>query len=110
MDMSLEPPCMEILVGVRPSRIEVKTWQCWGHVGTFFALGRLFFALGWILNASCTFLAHVGCFCRASGRSGLDFGWSEAGFGTFQTTFDDVFGHSQARVTEMLLMQQNHNF
>ena len=83
---------------------------CWGHVGTFFASGRLFFVRGWILNASCSFLAHVSRFFRALGRSALDVGWSEAGFGTFQTTFDDAFGHSQACVTEMLLMQQNHSF
>ena len=76
----------------------------------FSLLGVFFFALGWFLSASCIFFAHVGRFFRALGRCGLDFGWSEAGFGAFKTTFDDVFGHSQARITEMLLMQRNHNF
>ena len=31
-------------------QIEVRTGPCWGYVGSFFALGRLFFALGHILN------------------------------------------------------------
>ena len=83
---------------------------CWPYVGTFFALERLFFALGWFLSASCTFLAHVGRFFRALGRSGLDFGWSGAGFGAFKTEFVEDFWRSQARTTEMLFMQQNHNF
>ena len=89
---------------------QAKILACWGHVGTFFALGRLFFALGWFLSASCTFLARVGRFFRALDRSGLDFGWSEASFGALKATFEDVFGPSQARITEMLLMQQNHSF
>ena len=84
--------------------------SCWHYAGSFFALGRLFFALGWFSSASCTFLAHVGRFFRALDRSGLDFGWSEAGFGAFRNTFEDVFEHSRARITEMLLMQQNHSF
>ena len=82
----------------------------WAHVGTFFALGRLFFARGWVLNASCTFVAHVGRFFRAWGRSGLDFGWSGQGFGAFKTTFVDDFWRLQARITEMLLMQQSCSF
>ena len=61
------------------------------HVGTFLALGRLFFGLGWFLNDSCTFFAHVGRFFRALGRSGLDFGRSGVGFGAFTTTFVDDF-------------------
>ena len=101
---------MFFLGGAKGAKLEAKILPCWQYVGTFFALGRLFFDLGWILSALCTFLAYVGRFFRALGRSGLDFGWSEAGFGAFKTTFDDVFGHSQARITEMLLMQQNHNF
>ena len=90
--------------------MEVETPSCWGHVGTFFALGRLFFALGWFLNASCTFLAHVGRFFRAWGRSGLDFALSRQGFGAFKTTFVDDFCRWHASITEMLLMQQNHSF
>ena len=47
--------------------MEVETPPSWIHVGTFFALGRLVFALGWFLNASCTFLGHVGgCFWNIS--------------------------------------------
>ena len=83
---------------------------CWPYVGTFFALERLFFALGWFLSASCTFFAHVGRFFRALGRSGLDFGWSGAGFGAFKTEFVEDFWRSHARTTEMLFMQQNHSF
>ncbi len=63
----------------------------WHYVGTFFALGRLFFTLAWFLNASCTFLAHVGRFFRAWGRCGLDFGGSGQGFGAFTTTLVDDF-------------------
>ena len=83
---------------------------CWHAVDSFFALGRLFFALGWFLSASCGFFAHVGRFFRALGRSGLDLGWSGEGFGAFKTTFVDDFWRQQARITEMLLMQQNHSF
>ena len=87
-----------------------QTWPCWAHVGTFFALGRLFFALGWFLNVFCTFLAHVGRFFPTLGRPGLDFGSSGPGFRAFKTTFDDVFWRSHARVAEMLIRQQNHSF
>ena len=82
----------------------------WHYVGTFCALGRLFFVLGWFLSASCTFLALVGPFFRASGCSGLDFECSGAGFGAFKTTFVNDFWRLQARITEMLFMQQNHSF
>ena len=37
------------------SKTQAKNDVCWSHVGTFFALGRLFFALGWFLNAFRTF-------------------------------------------------------
>ena len=80
---------MSLLVGGPDSEIQAKTDVCWAHVGTFFALGRLFFTLAWFLNASCTFLAHVGRFFRAWSRCGLDFGWSGQGFGRFKTTFVD---------------------
>ena len=58
-------------------------------LASFFALGRIFFVLGWFLNTSCTFLAHVGRFFRAWGRCGLDFGWSGQGLGRLKTTFAD---------------------
>ena len=61
------------------------------HVDTFFTLERLFFVLGWFLSVSCTFLARVGRFLRALGRSALDLGPSRAGFKGFKTTFYDVF-------------------
>ena len=83
-----------------------KLGPCW----PVFALGRLFFALGWFLNVFCTFLVHVGRFFRALGRPGLDFGSSGPGFRASKTTFDDVFWRSRARVAEMLVMQQNHSF
>ena len=73
----------------RPSQTQGRPRPCWAHVGTFFALGRIFFVLGWFLNTSCTFLAHVGRFFRAWGRCGLDFGWSGEGFGRLKTTFAD---------------------
>ena len=34
--------------------------SCWGHVGIFFALGRLFFALGRLLGACWAFVALLG--------------------------------------------------
>ena len=108
--LPLKHTAFAFLGGAKSFQILDEMASCRHYVGTCFALGRLFFVLGWILSASCTFLAHVGRFFRASGRSGLDFGWSEAGFGTFKTTFDDVFGHSQARITKMLLMQRNDSF
>ena len=76
----------------------------------FSLLGAFFCALGWFVNASCTSLAHVGRFFRAWGRSGLDFGRSGQGFGAFKTTFVDDLCRWQARITEMLFIQQNHNF
>ena len=60
---------------------------CW-HI---FRSWALFFGLGWFLSDSCTFFAHVGCFFRALGRSGLDFGGSGVGFGAFTNTFIDDF-------------------
>ena len=102
--------CISLLGEARSFQILDEMASGWHYAGAFFTLGRLFFALGWFLSASCTFLARVGRFFRALDRSGLDFGWSEAGFGALRTTFEDVFGHSQARITEMLLMQQNHSF
>ena len=60
---------------------------CWHYVGSFFALGRLFFDLGWFLSDSWTFFPHVGCFFRALNRSGHDFEGSGAGFGALKTTF-----------------------
>ena len=63
----------------------------WDYVGTIFGLGRLFFALGWFLSASCTSVARAGCFFRALARSGLDFGRPGAGFGAFKTTLVDDF-------------------
>ena len=43
------------LGGAKPAKIQAETSACWGHVGTFFGLGRLFVVLGWFLHASCTF-------------------------------------------------------
>ena len=90
--------------------MELQIPPRWDHVGTFFAPGRLFFALGHLLGVCWAFFAHVGRFFRALGRSGLDFGWSGAGFRAFKTEFVEDFWRSQARTTEMLFMQQNHSF
>ena len=101
---------MELLGEAPESQDPVGNFSSWVHVGTFFALERLFFAVGWFLSASCTFLAHVGRFFRAWGRCWLDFGWSGQGFGRFKTTFVDDFWRYQTRITEILFMQQNHSF
>ena len=84
---------LHVLPSGRPttSKMEPRTDVCWAHVGTFFALGSLFFALGRFLSASCTFETRVGRFLRACGRCGLDFGWSGQGFGAFPTTFVNDF-------------------
>ena len=59
------------------SRVSLaKLGPCWGHVGSFFALGRLFFALGRLVSVCWAFFAHVGRFFRVLGRSGSDFGAS----------------------------------
>ena len=57
--------------------MEVETPPSWaklGHVGTFFALGRLFSALGRLLRVCWAFFTHVVRFCRVLGRSRIDFG------------------------------------
>ena len=87
MDMCLEPPCMEVLGGAKSFQILDEMASCWDHVGTFFALGRLFFALGRFLCTFWALLAHLGRFFRFFGRSGLDFAGSRAGFGAFKPTY-----------------------
>ena len=79
--------CFSLLGEAPESQDPGNSRTCWDHVGTFFALGRLFFGLGRFLSDSCTFFPHVGHFFRVLGRSGLDFEGSGAGFGTFKTTF-----------------------
>ena len=102
--------CISLLGEARSFQILDEMASGWHYAGAFFTLGRLFFALGWFLSASCTFLAHVGRFSRAWGRSGLDFGWSGQGFKAFKTTFVDDFWRQQERITGMLPMQQDHRF
>ena len=46
---------------------------CWHYVGSFFALGRLFLALGRPLRVCKAFFTHVRLFFRVLGRSGSDF-------------------------------------
>ena len=68
------------LVGVRPAKIEVKTWPCWGHVGAMLAHFSL-------LGASRTHFSHLAalvvalyCFFDTLERSGGDIGALEAPF------------------------------
>ena len=50
-----------------------KLGSCWHYVGSFFALGRLFLALGRLVCVCKTFFTHVRLFFRVLGRSGSDF-------------------------------------
>ena len=46
---------------------------CWHYVGSFFALGRLFLALGRHLRVCWAFFTHVRLFFRVLGGAGSDF-------------------------------------
>ena len=82
----------------------------WHYVGTFFALGRLFFALGCLLAPCCAFVAHAGRFFDVLGRSGSDFGASRDKFEGSETSFFEVLSRAQACNTNKLRICQNHNF
>ena len=83
---------------------------CWGHVGSFFALGRLFFALErpprvcWPFFYSCsTFFSR--------------FGWLRVGclaiqgqFRGSETTFFGVLSSAQVCNAKKLRMCKNHSF
>ena len=56
---------------------------CWDHVGTFFALGRVFVALWRLLCILWALVGRLGRIFLARGRPGLDFG----GFGSHPGTF-----------------------
>ena len=56
--------------GPKGSKRRPTSAPCWGHVGTFFAIRRLFFVPGWFLPASCTFWPILVVFF---GPAGLDF-------------------------------------
>ena len=76
-----------------------------------FSLLGVFFSLlvgSWALLEH--FLLILIVFFRVLGRSELDFGWSGTGFGAFKTTFLAACWCQQAHVTEILFMQENHNF
>ena len=83
---------------------------CWHYVGTFFALGRFFFALGRLLGACWAFDAHVGRFFCVLGRSKSDFAASGTDFGRPETSFFDVFSRTQACNAKKLWMFKNHSF
>ena len=55
--------------------------SCWHYVGTFIALGRLFFVLGRFLDTSSALSARLGRFFRVAATSRLDFGAFRDGFG-----------------------------
>ena len=57
----------------RTSKIQAKTSECWGHVGTFFALGRVFFALGRFLGTFSVLSGHLGRFLGVLELPGIDF-------------------------------------
>ena len=52
---------------------QAKIPLCWGHVGTFFALGRSFFRSWTLLCILWPLLVHLGSFLRLLERSKLDF-------------------------------------
>ena len=83
---------------------------CWGHVGSFFALGRLFFTL--------ERLSHV-CWAFFYSRSTFfsRFGWLRVGclgiqgqFRGSETTFFGVLSSAQVCNAKKLRMCKNHSF
>ena len=73
---SLRAPQNIEKLGFRPSKIapgRFKIPSCWHYVGSFFALGRLFLALGRLVRVCTAFFTHVRLFFRVLGRSGSDF-------------------------------------
>ena len=106
--------CFSFLGGV-PKAFKVGFWQvkmflCWGHVGSFFALGRLFFDLGRLLGVCWMLLAHVVRFFDVSGRSGSDFGASSDDFGRSETSFFEFLSRGHACKAKKLRMCKNHSF
>ena len=88
--------CLRGEEGINVSRSKnLMLGPCWGHVGSFFALGRLFFALGRLLRVWWAFFPHVRLFFSR-------FGWLRVGFsgilGQFresETTFFGILSSAQ---------------
>ena len=88
--------CLRGEEGINVSRSKnLMLGPCWGHVGSFFALGRLFFALGRLLRVWWAFFPHVRLFFSP-------FGWLRIGFsgilGQFresETTFFGILSSAQ---------------
>ena len=77
-------------------QIEVRPGPCWGYVGSFFALGRLFRSrahLKPLLAHLERFLVARSPFFRVLGRSKHDFGVSGQGFGGSETLFCICYSH-----------------
>ena len=58
---------------LEPVKPEALLGPCWHYVGSFFALGRLFLALGRHLHVCWAFFTHVRLFFRVLGGAGSDF-------------------------------------
>ena len=58
---------------LEPVKPEALLGPCWHYVGSFFALGRLFLALGRHLRVCWAFFTHVRLFFRVLGGAGSDF-------------------------------------
>ena len=83
---------------------------CWGHVGSFFALGRLFFTLE-RLSRVC------GAFFYSRSTFFSRFGWLRVGclgiqgqFRGSETTFFGVLSSAQVCNAKKLRMCKNHSF
>ena len=63
----------EVRRKLKPVKPEALLGPCWHYVGSFFALGRLFLALGRHLRVCWAFFTHVRLFFRVLGGAGSDF-------------------------------------
>ena len=95
---------------LEPVKPEALLGPCWHYVGSFFALGRLFLALGRLLRVCKAFFTYVRLFFRVLGRSGSDFGLSRDDFEGAETLFFNVLSRAQACDAKTLRMCRNHNF
>ena len=83
---------------------------CWHYVGSFFALGRLFFALGRLLRVWWACFPHVRLFFSRFGWLRVGFSGLRGEFGGSETVFFGVLSCAQVRDAKKLRTCENHSF